>query len=111
MENQDILSQAHLIGEHAPVDAIPDPTKDGFRQWKEDMRRYFIPTLDRFIARNHAEALREKVLTAMKDGFVKLVLSQPYVKVPLQPMEPLPREEELHVIEEVFADLRFSMVH
>jgi hypothetical protein len=111
MKAQDVLARARLIGRGATVDAVPDPTAEGFDQWREDILRYFIPTLERFLSAHQAEALRDQVVTAMREGFVELVISQPYVDVPLQPMEPLPRNGELHLIEEVFDGLRLASVH
>ena len=108
---EEILKKATLIGGRAPVDVVPDPTSEGFHRWKEDLLTYFGCAIDNFVAENHLEKFTDEMFAAMKNGFRQLVVSQPYVKEPLQPMEPLPRETELVTIEEVFSELKVISHH
>jgi hypothetical protein len=102
----DVMREARMVGERAPVDAVPDPTGEGFGAWKEEMLTYFGCACDSFLSKYETyQERREDVLAAMKEGFTKLLLKQPYVEVPLQPMEKRPRMRELRIVEEVFEEL------
>lgn len=101
-----LLKKARMIGERMEIDVVPDPTAEGFRQWKSDLLTDFGCAIDNFLDENHIETLSDEMLAAMKMGFVHLVKTQPYVEAPLQPMEPTPRETELRIVDEVFAELK-----
>jgi len=100
-----VLERARRVGEKAPVDAVPDPTDEGYRAWKENLLTYFGCAMDNFLSENHAEEAYEKILAAMKSGFRTLILAQPFVDVPLNPMGAPPRIRELQIIDEVFSEL------
>ena len=101
-----LLEKAEIIGLRAPIDVVPDPTAAGFTQWKADLLAYFGCAIDNYLDKNHVEMMTDEMFKSMKGGFVRLVLSQPYVEVPLQPMEPAPRKMEQRIIDEVFAELK-----
>ena len=100
------LEKALIIGLRAPIDVVPDPTSEGFAHWKADLLAYFGCAIDNYLDKNHVEMMTDEMFKSMKGGFVRLVLSQPYVEVPLQPMEPTPRKMEQRIIDEVFAELK-----
>ena len=101
-----LLEKALIIGLRAPIDVVPDPTSEGFAHWKADLLAYFGCAIDNYLDKNHVEMLSDEMLESMKRGFARLVLSQPYVEAPLQPMEPTPREMEKRIVDEVFAELK-----
>ncbi|MEC4682145.1 MAG: hypothetical protein VST70_00465 [Nitrospirota bacterium] len=103
---EEILARARIVGEKAHVDAVPDPTEEGYRMWKEDLLTYFGCAADNFLSENPAEEIHDKILMAMQEGFSKLVLSQPFVDVPLNPMGTPPRIREIQIIGEVFSELK-----
>lgn len=106
-----LLAEARRIGEGAWVDAVPDPTAEGFLQWKRDLITYFGCAADNFMAKNRLETMTDELLESMKVGVMQLVMDQPYVEVPLQPMEPSPRETEIRIIDEVFNELKVIPHH
>ncbi len=106
-----LLAEARRIGEGAWVDAVPDPTPEGFLQWKRDLITYFGCAADNFMAKNRLETMTDELLESMKVGVMQLVMDQPYVEVPLQPMEPSPRETEIRIIDEVFNELKVIPHH
>ncbi|MCL5284318.1 MAG: hypothetical protein M1313_00930 [Nitrospirae bacterium] len=101
-----LLDKARTIGERAWIDAVPDPTPEGFLHWKKDLLAYFGCATDNFLSENHLETLSDEMRESMKVGVMQLVMSQPYVEAPLQPMEPTPRETEIRIIDEVFNELK-----
>jgi hypothetical protein len=101
-----LLRKAEIIGLRAPVDVVPDPTVEGFDQWKAGLLTYFGCAIDSYLDKNHVPMMTDDMFEAMKHGFARLVLSQPYVEAPLQPMEPTPRQIESQIIDEVFAELK-----
>lgn len=103
---EEILARARIVGEKAHVDAVPDPTEDGYRMWKADLLTYFGCAADNFLSEYPAEEIHDKILMAMQEGFSKLVLSQPFVDVPLNPMGTPPRIREIQIIGEVFSELK-----
>ncbi len=109
---EDVLVQAIIVGERAPVDAIADPTVDGFSAWKESLLTYFGCAIDNFLAENrNNEEIKEEIMDSMKAGVKKLILRQPYVDVPLQPMSLPARKDELRIIEEIFSELKVAPHH
>ncbi len=106
-----LLKKAEIIGLRAPVDVVPDPTVEGFDHWKADLLTYFGCAIDSFLDKNHLEMMTDEMFDSMKRGFTRLVLSQPYVEAPLQPMEPTPRQIENRIIDDVFAELKVIPHH
>lgn len=105
-EKSRVLKWAKTIGMRAPVETVPDFTEEGLRAWREDLLTYFGCAADNLLTEIKAgEELRPEILSAMKSGFKDLILTQPYVDVPLNPMESPPRGAELRVLDSVFAEL------
>jgi hypothetical protein len=106
MLKEDVLKMARISGARAPVIAVPDPTADGFRDWKKDLLVYFGCAADNLIHEYGAgDELRGEILSAMKDGFKELILSQPYVEVSeSQPKEDETKMIELRILDEVFEE-------
>lgn len=106
IEKSRVLNWAKTIGMRAPVETVPDFTEEGLEFWKEDLLTYFGCAADNLMTEVKAgEELRPEIHSAMKAGFKELILTQPYVDVPLNPMEPPPRGAELRILDSVFDEL------
>ena len=106
---KDVLERARMAGERAPVIAVPDPTVDGFAEWKKDLLAYFGCAADNLIHESGAEPeMRGEILAAMKEGFEELLMAQPYEGIPF-PLDAREKETEkaisLRILQEVFNEL------
>ena len=107
-----IIKKAYQTGLTAPVDVVPDPTEWGMTQWKENLLTFFGCATDNLVSKTGGnESMRPEILSAMREGFKKLVAAQPYVEVPLNPMETPPREQALRIIDLVFKELPLNPHH
>ena len=61
-----LLKKAEILGLRAPVDVVPDPTSEGFEQWKGDWLPYFGCAIDSFLDKNHVPMMTDDMREAMK---------------------------------------------
>jgi len=106
MLREDVLKMSRISGARAPVIAVPDPTAEGFGAWKKDLLVYFGCAADNLMHEGGVgDELRGEILSAMKDGFKELILSQPHVEVSQSQLrENETKMVELRILDEVFEE-------
>jgi hypothetical protein len=84
MKREEILQKAEKKGRMALVDPVPDPTEDGIRAWRENVKDYFRGICDDLIAESHAPEMKKEILDGLQKGFESVMRKQPESDVPIE---------------------------
>ncbi len=98
MKREEILQKAEKKGRMALVDPVPDPTEEGVRAWRGNVKEYFRGVCDDLIADSHAPEMKNEILDALQKGFESVMKKQPESDVPI--------DSAIKQLKEVFMQLR-----
>lgn len=97
-KREEILQRAEKKGRMALVDPVPDPTEEGIRAWRGNVKDYFQGVCDDLVAEYHVPEMKGEILNALQMGFESVMRKQPESDVPI--------DTALRELKDVFNKLR-----